>query len=109
MMLNMQLLSLCFKFVSRLGQLCARFFIGTRKLGKLVAQFFQFFAASHHRGQFLAADLRLSEGTIASSTVKQGETITDGIGMMGVVGNKDYSQTACSRLRDIAQDDASLF
>src|SRR6266571_5463402 len=105
----MQISSFSFQFLSSCSELSTGNCIGTGKLGQLVAQLLQCFATSHHAGQFLAADLGFGEGAVATPTVEDGEVVTNGIGVMGVVCDKDHAQSPHTRLSDIAQDDASLF
>src|SRR6266700_8424272 len=105
----MQISSFSFQFMSSRSELSTGNCIRTGELGQLVAQLLQCLAASHHSSKLLAADLGFGEGAVATPTVEDSEEVTDGIGVMGVVCDKDHAQSPRTRLSDIAQDDTSLF
>ena len=69
----------------------------------------QFFTSCHHRGKLFAADFRLGKCAKAAPAIEQCEAVTDGIGVMRVMRDKDHPQVTCPRLGDVTQDDACLF
>src|SRR5689334_17654010 len=82
---------------------------GAAGLLEFVAEFFQFGAAGHQGGEFVAGDLALGVVAEAAAAFGEQEPVADRVGVVRVVGDEDDAEAAFTGLDDVAQHDAGLF